>query len=79
MSNISRLITEKELRDGKRYKQRDIVRATQLSPSMVSRIIRGDIDYDNVTWGVLRRFAKWLGCSTDEMFTIVDVPDQPEN
>lgn len=76
MSNIPRLIAEKEMRDGKRYKQSDIVRATELSPSMVSRMIRGEIDYNNVTWGVLRKFANWLGCKTDDMFTIVE---QPEN
>ena len=75
MSNLTRLIAEKEIRDGKRYKQRQIADEVDLSPAMISRLLTDDKDFDNTTIKVARKLAKWLGCKVDDLFTVVEVTD----
>lgn len=70
MSNIPKLIAEKEIRDNRRYKQIDIVNATNLSQSMISRLIRGDVNLENVTLGVAIPFAQWLECNIEDLYSL---------
>lgn len=72
MSKIPQLIAEKELRDNKRYKQVDIVEATNLSPSMVSRLVRGTVNLENVTLAVVIPMAQWLECNIEDLYSQKD-------
>jgi len=65
-SNIQYQLAAKEMRDGKRYKQIEIARATGLSQSMVSRLISNP-SLENFTFGSVVLMADWLGCSVDDL------------
>ena len=71
-NNIPMLLSQKELRDGRRYRQKDIAIGTGLSEGMVSRLMR-DGDISHMTYGAAKAIAKWLGVSTDELGS--DIPD----
>jgi transcriptional regulator with XRE-family HTH domain len=66
MNKIPNLITRKELRDGKRYRHKDIAEGTGLSESMISRLLR-DKEIDNLSYSSAKLIARWLGVSTDEL------------
>lgn len=70
MSNIPKLIAEKEIRDNKRYKQIDIANETNLSQSMISRLIKGNVKLENVTLGVAIPLAEWLECSVEDLYIV---------
>ena len=65
-SNIHYQLAAKEMRDGKRYKQMDIVKGTGLSQSMISRMIASPT-LENFTLGSCKLMADWLGCSVDDL------------
>jgi transcriptional regulator with XRE-family HTH domain len=66
LNRIPRLLTEKELRDGKRYKQKDIAIGTGMSEAVVSRVFN-DNDIANLTYGSAKALARWLGVSMEEL------------
>jgi transcriptional regulator with XRE-family HTH domain len=60
------LLSQKELRDGRRYKQKDISDGTGLSVSVVSRIMN-DRDIGGMTYATAKAFAQWLGVAMEEL------------
>jgi transcriptional regulator with XRE-family HTH domain len=66
INKIPRLITLKELRDERRYKQKDIADATGMSESVISRVIN-DNDIANLSYGSAKALAKWLGVPMEEL------------
>jgi transcriptional regulator with XRE-family HTH domain len=60
VNRIPELLARKELRDNKRYSQRDMARGTQLSDNAISRVLRYET-LDNVSFGILLAIADWLG------------------
>ena len=71
LNKIPKLLTQKELRDERRYKQQDIVDGTGLSKSMISRVLNND-DISNLTYESAKAIAKWLGVSMEELGEEVD-------
>jgi len=74
-NNIPMLLSQKELRDGRRYRQKDIAMGTGLSEGMVSRFMR-DRDISHMTYGSAKAIARWLDVTTDELGT--ELPDNEE-
>lgn len=72
VSNIPKLVAEKEIRDNKRYKQVDIAEATNLSTAMISRLVRGTVKIENVTIGVAMQLSSWLDCTVEDLYTVKD-------
>jgi transcriptional regulator with XRE-family HTH domain len=68
INRIPVLVSEKEVRDGRRYKQKDIAIGSGLSESMISRLMRED-DIGGVNYASARIIAEWLGVSTDALAT----------
>ena len=71
-NNIPMLLSLKELRDGRRYRQKAIAIGTGLSEGMISRLLR-DEDISHMAYGSAKAIAKWLNVSTDELGT--EIPD----
>lgn len=65
-NKIPRLLTEKELRDDRRYKQKDIANGTGLSEGMISRVMN-DKDISMLSYGSAKVIAEWLGVSMEEL------------
>lgn len=73
MSKLPELLAAKEIRDKRRYSQKEIADATGLSESMISRFMkRGNIAGTAV--GSVKRLAGWLGCSIDDLIREVAEP-----
>jgi hypothetical protein len=66
LNKIPMLLSQKELRDGRRYKQKDIVIGTGLSGTIVSRVMN-DKDIGGLTYASAKAFAKWLNVSMEEL------------
>ena len=66
ISKIRRLLTLKELRDDRRYKQQDIADGTGLSKGMISRLLRHE-DISNLTYESAKAIANWLGVAMEEL------------
>jgi transcriptional regulator with XRE-family HTH domain len=60
VNRIPELLARKELRDNKRYSQRDMARGTKLSDNAISRVLRYET-LDSVSFGILIAIADWLG------------------
>lgn len=75
ISRLSVLVAEKEIRDGKRISQREIVEATGLNPNTVSRWMSPEpikmFSSDTIT-----PLCKYLGCELGELL-IVDYTPTP--
>lgn len=67
MSKVPGLISAKEVRDNKRYKQSEIADQTGLSESTVSRLING-ANIETVSLGKAVILAEWLGVPVTELF-----------
>jgi transcriptional regulator with XRE-family HTH domain len=65
-NRIPILLSQKEVRDERRYKQKEISERTGLSESMISRLMR-ETDLGGVNYASARAIAKWLGVSTDDL------------
>jgi transcriptional regulator with XRE-family HTH domain len=66
LNKIPMLLSQKELRDGRRYRQKDIAVGTGISEAVVSRVFN-DNDIVNLTYGTAKAIAKWLGVSMEEL------------
>jgi transcriptional regulator with XRE-family HTH domain len=66
VNRIPVLVSEKEVRDGRRYKQKEIAIVSGLSESMVSRLMR-EPEIGGITYDTARTIAEWLGVSTDDL------------
>jgi transcriptional regulator with XRE-family HTH domain len=70
-NKIPLLVSQKEVRDEQRYKQREIALATGLSESMISRLMREE-ELSAINYVTARIIARWLGVSTDELAEEID-------
>ncbi len=70
-NKIPMLLSQKELRDGRRYKQQDMVNGTGLSKSMISRVL-SDNDISSLTYESAKVIANWLGVSMEELGQTAD-------
>jgi transcriptional regulator with XRE-family HTH domain len=66
VNKIPMLLSQKELRDGRRYRQKDVAIGTGISEAVVSRVFN-DNDIVNLTYGTAKALAKWLGVSMEEL------------
>jgi transcriptional regulator with XRE-family HTH domain len=66
LNKIPMLLSQKELRDGRRYIQQDMVKGTGLSKSMISRVLDHN-DISSLTYESAKAIAKWLGVSMEEL------------
>lgn len=62
------LLAEKELRDRRRYRQKEICKATGLSPQLVSKFIRNEASAQSTTLGTVMKIARWLDVRIDDVF-----------
>jgi transcriptional regulator with XRE-family HTH domain len=60
LNRIPELIARKDIRDNKRYSQRDMARGTGLSDTAVSRIMNYKT-LDNASFSHMLVIADWLG------------------
>jgi transcriptional regulator with XRE-family HTH domain len=65
-SNIPMLVLQKEVRDRRRYKQKEIAIGSGLSEPMISRLMR-ETDISGVNYATARALADWLGVSMEEL------------
>lgn len=65
MSRLMVLLSQKEQRDGKRYKQKDIAAATGLSPATITRWMNDDIEGSNLA--TVRKLCDWLDCDVGDL------------
>lgn len=68
MSRFLVLLSQKEIREGKRYSQREIARATNISNAVVSRWMRDDIQGANLA--TVRKLCDWLDCDIGDLLTM---------
>lgn len=68
MSRFTVLLTQKELRDGVRYSQRDIARETGISAPVISRWMKDDIDGASLV--TVLKFCQWLDCEVGDLVVI---------
>ena len=66
LNKIPKLLTLKELRDDRRYKQQDIADGTGLSKGMISRLLKHK-DISSLTYESAKAIAQWLGVSMEEL------------
>lgn len=69
MSRIPALISAKEVRDNRRYKQTEIAEQTGLTESTISRLVNG-VGMETVAFGKAIKLAKWLGVKVDELYEV---------
>lgn len=73
MSRFAKLLNQKEARDDERYSQADIARATGLSPAVVSRWMKGEID--GASLSTVKKLCDWLDCDVGDLVTIRGVKE----
>ena len=66
LNKIPMLLSQKELRDGRRYKQQDVIKGTGLSKSMISRVFN-DNDISGLAYESAKAIAQWLGVAMEEL------------
>lgn len=67
MSRFVELLSDKEKREGRRYKQVEIQQATGVAPSTISSFLKGTVDVERINIGTARRLAQWLGVPIDTL------------
>jgi transcriptional regulator with XRE-family HTH domain len=72
INRIPQVVAQKDIRDKKRYSQRDIARGTGLSDNAISRIMRYKT-LDNVPFHTILAVADWLGVT--DVRELVEVSD----
>ena len=68
LNNIPLLVSQKEVRDKRRYKQKEIAIESGLNEPMISRLMR-EPEIGGITYATARAIAEWLGVSTDDLAT----------
>lgn len=71
MLRFVQLLTEKEHREGVRYKQVDIARETGLAASYISGLITGRIDPGTMKLSTAQILCNWLNCTPND-FIVFD-------
>jgi transcriptional regulator with XRE-family HTH domain len=66
INKIPELLIAKEMRDKKRYTQRDLADGTGLTDAAISRFMRYDT-LDNIAYSSAFAIAEWLGVSMEEL------------
>jgi transcriptional regulator with XRE-family HTH domain len=66
INKIPLLVSQKEVRDRQRYRQKEIAKGTGLSESMISRLMREE-ELSAINYVTARAIARWLGVSTDDL------------
>lgn len=72
INNIPVLIAQKQVRDRKRYKQKEISQLSGISQSMVSRTLTDKIDIGQMKYGEAEKWADWLGCKMNDLLTEIE-------
>jgi transcriptional regulator with XRE-family HTH domain len=72
VNRIPELLARKDIRDKKRYSQRDMARGTGLSDNAISRLMRYKT-LDNIPLHAILALADWLGI--DNPRELVEVSD----
>jgi transcriptional regulator with XRE-family HTH domain len=67
ISNIQFMLAQKEMRDGKRYKQIEIAREAGLTQSVLSRMMSSS-DISSFTLVSAKLLAEWLGCAIEDLY-----------
>ena len=70
-NRIPELLIAKEMRDKKRYSQRDLAEGTGLTDAAISRFMRYE-SLDNIAYSSALLIARWLGVSMEELTEEVD-------
>ncbi len=69
------LLSDKEKSEGKRYKQREIVTATGVRSSTITRLMRGEQGVlENMNVKTLMALARFLGCELNELIRVKEQP-----
>lgn len=76
ISTLPAALARKEERDGIRYTQAQIARATGISLPTMTRIFRGDIE--TVRLATMRKLVEWLECDYKDIMIVKREPDEPE-
>jgi transcriptional regulator with XRE-family HTH domain len=66
VNQIPVLVSEKEVRDKRRYKQKEIAIASGLSEAIVSRLMR-EPEIGGITYTTANMIADWLGVAMEEL------------
>jgi transcriptional regulator with XRE-family HTH domain len=72
MTRLPQLLAAKEIRDNRRYTQKEVADASGVSPTLISNWMNGK-NVERSTVETVLRVADWLGCTLDEL--IVRVPE----
>lgn len=77
MSNIPRLVLEKQLRDGHTYKHVEIAEEIGISSTMVAHFLRDKVNISNIAFSTALAWSDWLECDVRELATPIDA--EPEH
>jgi transcriptional regulator with XRE-family HTH domain len=66
LNRIPELLIAKEMRDTKRYSQRDLAAGTGLTDAAISRFMRYET-LDNISYSSALALAEWLGVTMEEL------------
>jgi DNA-binding Xre family transcriptional regulator len=69
LSRFASLVAQKEIRDNKRYKQHEIALELKVSPSTVSRWLKGD-NMQRITLETAAEICEWLECDLPDLIQI---------
>lgn len=72
MSNFKKLLSQKEMRDGERYSQRDIAKMADVSTAVVSRWLNDEIDGASLV--TVRKLCVFLDCDIGDLITMKREP-----
>lgn len=80
LNKIPSLLAAKEMRENKRYTQRDMAQETDLTESLVSRTMRNEV-IDTLSLIHAHAIADWLECSIYDLFEAseTDADDSSED
>ena len=71
INKLPSLLAKKEVRDNKRYTQRDLAKGANISEALISRAMRSNT-IDKLWLSQANAIANWLGCSIYDLFELSD-------